>query len=178
MENKPMNVNSSMQLWFLLILGVLISTPCLLSAQRLGFFEMVDTYTTDFLTVTPKLLEKEWSSGDVLLLDAREQNEYRVSRIPGAIFIGVSMNYEIIMGSTPLDSPIVVYCSVGARSQDVAMRLKALGYTNIRNLYGGIFYWAGLGLPMEDHEGNRTIQVHGYDAEWGKWVWNAIAVYE
>jgi rhodanese-related sulfurtransferase len=178
MENKSTHFNRRVGPWLFLTLVVLLFVPCLLIAQRPGFFEMVDSYTNDFPTVTPKLLENEWSSGAVLLLDAREPSEYRVSRIPGARFIGVSLNYEKIRESTPLDTPIVVYCSVGARSQDVAIRLKAMGYTNIRNMYGGIFYWAGLGFPMEDHQGNRTIQVHGYNTEWGKWVWNATAVYE
>ena len=39
------------------------------------------------------------------------------------------------------ESTIVVYCSVGYRSEKIAEELDKLGFTNVSNLYGGIFEW-------------------------------------
>ena len=40
---------------------------------------------------------------------------------------------------------IIVYCSIGVRSEDIGEKLKELGYTKILNLYGGIFDWKNKG---------------------------------
>jgi len=48
--------------------------------------------------------------------------------------------------------------------------LKKKGYTNVKNLYGGLFYWANEKYPMVDLKENKTARIHGYNKDWGKWV--------
>ena len=42
----------------------------------------------------------------------------------------------------PKDAEIITHCKSGARSQKAAVLLKQHGYTNVKNLQGGILAWA------------------------------------
>ena len=50
------------------------------------------------------------------------------------------------------DKPVLVYCSVGARSQDIGKKLVQKGFSVV-NLYGGIFQWVNDELPVYDSLG-------------------------
>ena len=98
-----------------------------------------------------------------LLLDARTEAEVAVSTIEGARRIDPSAP---ALDEVPRDRDVVVYCSVGVRSADVAERLGAAGHTRVWSLEGGIFAWADEGRPLW-RAGARTDVVHPYDALWG-----------
>ena len=75
----------------------------------------------------------------VLLLDARELEEFNVSHLSNAKFVGYK-NFNIdSLNHTDKNQPIVVYCSVGYRSEKISEKLISAGFTNVQNLYGGIF---------------------------------------
>ncbi len=116
--------------------------------------------------------ELEGISEDVIILDTREKAEYDVSRIPGAYYIGYSdFNIEEIPAEWK-DREIVVYCSVGYRSEKIGEELLGAGIKQVRNLYGSIFAWANAGLPLQNSEGEETKLIHTYDNNWGKWMIN------
>lgn len=46
------------------------------------------------------------------------------------------------------DSPVVLYCMSGRMSEIAATTLAGLGYTNIKNLRGGMVAWRQAGLPL------------------------------
>ena len=75
------------------------------------------------------------------------------------------------------DAVIVVYCSLGVRSEDIAEKLKNKGYTKVYNLYGGIFEWKNNGNPVFS-KGIETNKVHAYSKEWGTWLLKGEKVYE
>lgn len=75
---------------------------------------------------------------DVLLIDTRENTEYKKSRLKGAINIEVDDIDKILTIYPDKNKKIVVYCSKGVRSIVVAERLDELGYTRIYNLEKGI----------------------------------------
>ena len=70
----------------------------------------------------------------------------------------------------PKDSTVVLYCSIGYRSEKVAEELRERGFTKVYNLYGSIFEWVNQGLPVVDTTGEQTRKVHTYNAKWGRWV--------
>lgn len=108
----------------------------------------------------------------VLFLDARERPEYEVSHIPGAIHIGYDDWDSSLMEAVPIDREIVVYCSVGYRSEKIGNKLKALGYHRVHNLYGSIFEWVNRDFPVVD-SGHQTVRrIHTYNKQWSKWVDN------
>lgn len=109
---------------------------------------------------------------DVILLDTRSREEYQVSHIPGARFVGYeTFNPETLHG-VPADAKIVLYCSVGYRSERIGERLQELGYRNVSNLYGSIFEWVNRGYEVVDAEGRPVETVHTYDEDWSQWVTN------
>lgn len=117
---------------------------------------------------------------DIILLDAREQKEYNISHLKNAVFVGYDyFNLESIQEkSIKKDSKIVVYCSLGIRSEDVTEKLKKAGYTNVENLYGGIFEWKNSNLPICNSNGKETDSVHTFSKEWSKWLEKGIKIYE
>ena len=116
---------------------------------------------------------------EVILLDARETIEYQVSHIKNAIHVGYdhfSLD-QVIKKKLPKDSPIVVYCSLGIRSEDISEKLNAAGYTNIQNLYGGIFEWKNKNYKIVNLKNTPTDSIHAFSKEWGKWATKGIKVY-
>ena len=112
----------------------------------------------------------------ILFLDAREIEEYQVSHVPDARWVGYDdFSLERLQGVAK-DRPIVVYCSVGYRSERVAEKLIGAGFTRVSNLYGGIFEWANQDCPLENLQG-KTRAVHTYSLGWSKWVKAAEKVY-
>ena len=112
---------------------------------------------------------------DVVLLDAREMNEYEVSHIPGARYVGFDDFDESVLSDIDKDKRIVVYCSIGYRSEKIGEKLKKLGYKNPYNLFGSIFEWVNAGQPLVDKEGKATNIIHTYNKKWSKWVTDGMA---
>ena len=115
-----------------------------------------------------------------VLLDAREKREYNVSHIEGAKYVGYEyFNLKKTLKQLPnINDTIVVYCSLGVRSEDIAEQLKAKGYKNVFNLYGGIFEWKNESYEVIDSKGNVTEKVHAFDQHWGKWLKKGEKVYD
>ena len=113
---------------------------------------------------------------DHILLDARDQAEYAVSHIAGARWVGYDDFDLARVKDLAKGSPIVVYCSVGYRSERITEKLRDAGYSNVRNLYGGIFEWVNTDHAVVDESG-VTQRIHGYDLLWGHWVTRGEKVY-
>ncbi|HLV39340.1 rhodanese-like domain-containing protein [Xanthomarina sp.] len=115
-----------------------------------------------------------------LILDARELEEYRVSHIENAIFVGFN-TFNLKQTSLLLNNKqqtIVVYCSLGIRSETIAKKLKKAGYSNIFNLYGGIFEWKNKGFDVYDSTETKTEKVHAFSPEWSKWLTSGQKIYD
>ena len=117
---------------------------------------------------------------DFILLDSREQKEYKTSHLENAICVGYdSFNLEKTQPKLQnKDSKIVVYCSLGIRSEDIAEKLKKAGYTNVYNLYGGIFEWKNNNLEVLNSKEQPTDSIHTFSKGWSKWLKKGIKVYE
>lgn len=114
----------------------------------------------------------------VVILDAREKIEYDVSHLPEAIFVGYS-NFsedEVTKILTDKSASIVVYCSIGIRSENIATKLQKAGYTNVSNLYGGIFEWKNTGYKVYQN-GKETNNVHTFSKAWAKYLKNGKKIY-
>jgi rhodanese-related sulfurtransferase len=115
----------------------------------------------------------------VTLVDAREQHEYNISHINNAIYAGYNtFNVDSISNKiSDKNTSIVVYCSLGIRSEDVAEALKKEGYTNVRNLYGGIFEWNNNAYPIVNSKNQKTDSIHVFSREWSQWSTKGIPIY-
>ena len=110
------------------------------------------------------------NKANYVLLDAREKEEYNVSHIEDARFIGYKDFDDSRLEGVTKDAKIVLYCSVGYRSEKIGEKLQKLGYNNVYNLYGSIFEWVNQGNKVVDKDGNVTQKIHTYNRNWSQWV--------
>jgi rhodanese-related sulfurtransferase len=126
---------------------------------------------------TEELFAKMQSDTGLVLLDIRSEEEYAVSRIAEARFIDYdNFSFENVQ-DIPKSSEVVVYCSVGYRSEKIGEKLLAMGFSNVKNLYGGIFQWKNDGFEVINQQSEPTDSVHTYNKSWSKWLVNGVKVY-
>jgi rhodanese-related sulfurtransferase len=114
-------------------------------------------------------LQEKYST-DLYILDARERSEFKVSHLKNARFVGYD-NFSLkSVSDIPKESKVVVYCSIGYRSEKVGEKLKAAGFRSVYNLYGGIFEWTNREFPLYEDQNTATKNIHPYNKEWGKWL--------
>jgi rhodanese-related sulfurtransferase len=117
---------------------------------------------------------------NTVFLDARESKEFNVSHIENAIAIGFDQ-FDAKKVTTRIkdkNATLVVYCSIGVRSEIIGEKLLKLGYKNVYNLYGGIFEWKNCGEKVVDNRKLETNEVHTYNKEWSIYLKEGIKVYE
>ena len=122
-----------------------------------------------------ELSERMGLGESVVLLDVREEAEFAVSHLPGAIRIEPNSGPDAVLAAVGNVSGkrVVAYCSVGWRSSiladDTREALKSAGATQVDNLRGGIFAWHNESRTLANGAGNTDL-VHPYDRTWGKLV--------
>lgn len=116
------------------------------------------------------------SKNDVIILDTRSREEYMVSHIPHAIWVGYEEFSLDKVTHLAKDTCIVVYCSVGYRSNQISKKLQEEGYSCVRNLYGGIFEWVNQGHTVYA-DGKKTDNIHPYSFKWGIWLSGGTKIY-
>lgn len=117
---------------------------------------------------------------NLMVLDAWEKKEFHISHLEHAVWVGYT-DFDpkrVLNKIKDKNTALVVYCSVGVRSENIAEKLIALGYTDVKNLYGGIFEWKNQGHPVFDTMGKKTPKVHAYSKQWGKLLTKGDKVYE
>jgi len=128
-------------------------------------------------TVTEISVADVTETDDIFFIDAREKNEYKVSHIESAIWSGYDDFAPKRLKAIPKDAKVIVYCSVGYRSEKISEKMLEMGYTDVSNLYGGIFEWVNQKKPVVTVENEATDQVHAYDQDWGVWLQLGKKVY-
>lgn len=114
---------------------------------------------------------------NAIFLDSREKKEYDVSHIKDAIYVGYDNFDMAAVKNVPKGAEIIVYCSIGKRSEQITQKLDKAGYSNVSNLYGGIFEWVNQGGDVVDVNNNKTNKVHAYGRFWGQWLDKGEKVY-
>ncbi len=106
-----------------------------------------------------------------LLLDARTREEYKVSHLKNARLAPSNLEDLINQGENNFSTPIVVYCSVGYRSCQIARRLQSIGYQTVFNLSGSIFQWVNENRLV--YRDNQPVNVvHPYQKFWQYLLFN------
>ncbi|MDT8410844.1 MAG: rhodanese-like domain-containing protein [Vicingaceae bacterium] len=145
-------------------------------AQNTAFKKVLDDHIAQTVPViSVDSLHQHFA--EFTVLDTREIEEFEVSHIKNAIHVGYN-NFSIKKVSKEISTnkPIVVYCSIGYRSEKIGEQLQKKGY-NVYNLYGGIFHWTNQGYEVVNSTKKTTKKVHGYDKNWGIWLTKSEVVY-
>lgn len=147
-------------------------TPFFAVGQESDYDKMLkDMYSYTVPLVKPDISAQWIEEKNTYFLDAREWSEYNISHIKDAVAVGYDHFEMSTVENIPKDAKVVVYCSVGYRSERIGEQLIQAGYKHVYNLYGGIFNWVNQGFDVFDDQG-KVQKIHAYDKEWGKWVQN------
>ncbi len=159
--------------------------------KNLIFFLLISFYSFSQKTI-PEVLKKFNNNSvhyitanelkgkqNIVIFDAREEAEFKSSHLKNAQFVGFNnFNSKKIKQKFPnQDATIVVYCSIGIRSEKIGENLLKMGYKNVFNLYGGIFEWKNQGFPVFDLNEKETENIHAFSKEWSKYLLKGTKVY-
>lgn len=163
----------------LLIISIFIAVKNI-TAQTHVESKSFDLMLSTLLSHSAKEVGVADIAGDTtgVFLDAREKREYEVSHIENAIWVGYEDFDLARVQNINKEERIIVYCSVGYRSEKIAEKLTEAGFINVANLYGGLFEWINQEKPVVDQSGGATNLVHAYSKKWGVWLNEGVKVYE
>jgi rhodanese-related sulfurtransferase len=96
--------------------------------------------------ITVQELKHRLDAGEnIHILDVREPDEYVAYNIGAKLLpLGQVMSMQIDELEDWKDDEIVVHCHAGKRSMQAAMMLETAGFTNVKNLAGGMVAWREL----------------------------------
>lgn len=120
-----------------------------------SFHDLSADAKTRIPEVTPEEVRARLSERDRdwVLIDVREQDEYRGGHLPGALGCGRGiLEYHIADIVPDPNREIVLYCRGGHRSALSADSLREMGYTNVHSMSGGYREWAEKGYPTSDED--------------------------
>jgi len=109
-----------------------------------------DFHIEGVLHVTPQNALDAVKTGEAIMLDVREENEWKIETI--ALDDVFYQPMSVIVDRLPFiprDKAIIVFCHVGVRSTKVVNLLKINGFKDVVNLDGGFMEWKSIGLPFK-----------------------------
>ena len=84
-----------------------------------------------------------------LLLDVRTDNEFAQGHLRGAQQIDFYRDdFAHALEKLDKDQPVFIYCRSGNRSGKAAKQMKAMGFSAVYNLEGGIGAWSKRNKPV------------------------------
>jgi rhodanese-related sulfurtransferase len=112
------------------------------------FQKLVADAKKNITEISPEEARQQVDRGDAVLIDVREDEDWRQDHAKGAKHLdrGV-IELEIEEQVPDLKTPIICYCGGGSRSALVTESLEKMGYENVRSLAGGFRAWKEAGLP-------------------------------
>ena len=163
-----------------LVMAIAVWLPGFAQTAEFTLNGVHSSIVRDFTTVrhltADTLAGRLTQSGDVILFDVRESDEFEVSHLAGATRVDpgiwrrtfLTRHGEAVNGKT-----VVFYCSVGVRSSKLAAKLQtalaARGAKAVYNLQGGIFRWHNEQRPLTSGAAPTSF-VHPFDDYWGQLV--------
>jgi rhodanese-related sulfurtransferase len=115
----------------------------------------VDDSAETILPLPVELAEvRELQNSSTLFIDARSREAFAEGHLPGARSLPRGEEIAgvgVLQAEVPLDTPLIVYCSGYdcTDSFELAERLIAAGYRQVRVFEGGFPEWRDAGLPVE-----------------------------
>jgi phage shock protein E len=98
--------------------------------------------------ISPHDAAAKLNSGEAVVVDVREKDEWDEEHIPDATHMSRGMlELEIEERVPDPDAIIICHCGGGGRSALAAESLQNMGYKNVRSMAGGFKGWKAAGLP-------------------------------
>lgn len=103
---------------------------------------------TGLIELDPEAVDGMLRSGEAVLVDVREDEEFAEERIPGSVLYPMS-DFDIDTWPQFPGKTIVISCLGGVRSKAIANKLIAAGQPWAMHLKGGLNAWKDAGLVTE-----------------------------
>lgn len=131
------------------------------------FKDFVASYTSFSvpMVTVEELAQEIRDQKTVFVLDARAQDEFDFSHIPGARRIGFDDFSVERVWMYQRNAEIVIYCTNGERSEKVAEYLELMGFAHIRKLSGGAIEWLNGGYDLRTPDNLATKEIHIWKKE-------------
>jgi rhodanese-related sulfurtransferase len=98
--------------------------------------------------LTPAEVRAMLDSGECVLVDVREPDEFAAQRVQGAVNVPLS-SFDADALPREGERRIVLQCGSGKRSALAAEKCAAAGVAVSGHLAGGILAWTSAGQPVE-----------------------------
>lgn len=86
---------------------------------------------------------------DFAIVDVREDREWNLGHLPGAVHVARGTLEGHIEGAVPRERKVVLYCARGNRSALAADTMREMGYRDVLSLADGIQSWVDAGGEIE-----------------------------
>jgi rhodanese-related sulfurtransferase len=96
-----------------------------------------------------EVMEMRSRGEDVAIVDVREDREWNLGHVPGAIHVARGTLEGRIEGAVPRERTVVLYCARGNRSALAADTMREMGYKDVRSMTGGVQSWVDAGGEIE-----------------------------
>ena len=117
-------------------------------AEHARFETLVAKAKRNITETSPADAAAKLNSGEAVIVDVRDKDEWDEGHIPGAIHISrgtIELDIEEKVPDT--NAMIICHCGGGGRSALAAENLQKMGYKNVRSMAGGFKAWKAVGLP-------------------------------
>ena len=117
-------------------------------AEHTGFQRLVAEAKKHISEISPQDAAAKLNSGDAVVVDVRDKDEWDEGHIPGATHMSrgtIELDIEDKVPDT--NAMIICHCGGGGRGALATESLQKMGYKNVRNLAGGFKAWKAAGLP-------------------------------
>ncbi len=93
--------------------------------------------------ITVEEVKSRMDAGEQLnIVDVREPEEYAEFNIGAKLIpLGQIMNMQVDELEPLKDEELILHCRSGKRSMQAGMILETLGFTNVKNMVGGMLDW-------------------------------------
>jgi rhodanese-related sulfurtransferase len=117
-------------------------------AERARYKKLVADAKKNITEISPGDAAAKSKSGNAVIIDVRDKDEWDEDHIPGAIHMSRGTIELDIEEKVPDPNAIIIcHCGGGGRSALATESLQKMGYKNVRNLAGGFKAWKAAGLP-------------------------------
>ncbi len=112
-------------------------------------------FSHGILNVSPKDCFELCKKG-AFIIDARENylSSFKMFRVENLIYLPYS-ELKLNFAGLPTDCPLIFADTVGLKSRECVLFMKAHGYENVASLAGGIVDWERDGLPVNTDLNSR-----------------------
>jgi len=117
-------------------------------AERARYKKLVADTKKNITEISPGDAAAKSKSGNAVIIDVRDKDEWDEGHIPGAIHMSRgTIELDIEEKVSDPNAMIICHCGGGGRGALATESLQKMGYKNVRNMAGGFKAWKAAGFP-------------------------------